>query len=157
MKKIMLISGLALGLFATQAQAQEQRQFGAPFEVTNALAPARLDYLMADKEQLENMQMMGVVSEVCQKEGCWLKLATVPGSEKGVLFVKMKDHAFLLPKDIAGKQAIVQGNVEKKVISVKEQQHYLEDTGASAEEIAKITEPKESYQMEAVGVILSGK
>lgn len=66
----------------------------------------------------------------------------------------MKDHAFLLPKDLAGKKALVNGTLVKKVQSVAEQKHYLEDAGASAEEMAKITQPKETYVMQATGVVV---
>ncbi len=109
--------------------------------------------MMKDKDKLENIQLSGYISEVCQKEGCWLRLRTHKGLEDD-MFVKMKDHAFLLPKDIAGKTAIIKGTVVKKVQTVAEQQHYLEDAGASKEEIARITKPKETYQMQATGVEL---
>ena len=155
MKKLALITAfVAFGLSVQSVSAQEK--FGEAFEIGTAMAPGRLDHLMTSTEKLEDVQMTGYVKEVCQKEGCWLRLSTDKNGNDE-LFVKMKDHAFLLPKDIAGKHAVILGNVSKKVVSVKEQQHYLEDAGASAEEIAKITEPKESYQMEAAGVILLDK
>lgn len=156
MKKIAFIAGLACcSLFVGKAQAQQQ-QYGAPFELQDMMAPGRLDVMMADKDKMEDVQMTGLITEVCQKEGCWMKITTAPNAADE-LFVKMKDHAFLLPKDIAGRYAVIFGNVSKEVVSVAEQRHYLEDAGASAEEIAKITAPKESYQMEARGVILLDK
>ena len=157
MKKLLILSTLLLSLAGTTAMAQttgNKKAYGAAFKQADAIAsPGRLDVMMKDKAKLENIQLSGYVSEVCQKEGCWLRLRTNKDIEDD-MFVKMKDHAFLLPKDIAGKTAIINGTVVKKVQSVAEQQHYLEDAGASKEEIAKITQPKETYQMQATGVVL---
>ncbi|PSK92725.1 DUF4920 domain-containing protein [Taibaiella chishuiensis] len=157
MKKLLILSTLFLSLAGTTAMAQSngnKKAYGAAFKQAEAIAsPGRLDVMMKGKEKLENIQLSGYISEVCQKEGCWLRLRTNKSIEDD-MFVKMKDHAFLLPKDIAGKSAIINGTVVKKVQSVAEQQHYLEDAGASKEEIAKITQPKETYQMQATGVVL---
>ena len=158
MKKLFVLSTLCLSLAATVATAQtpaaKKTAYGAAFEQASAIAsPGRLDVMLKDKDKLENIQLSGYISEVCQKEGCWLRLRTHKGVEDD-MFVKMKDHAFLLPKDIAGKTAIINGTVVKKVQTVAEQQHYLEDAGASKEEIAKITKPKETYQMQATGVVI---
>lgn len=70
------------------------------------------------------------------------------------VMVRMKDHAFVVPKDIAGKTAVVHGTVAKKMQSVAEQKHYMEDAGAPADQIAKITEPKAVYEMQVTGVYL---
>lgn len=157
MKKLLILSTLLLSIAGTTAMAQtpgNKKAYGAAFKQAEAIAsPGRLDVMMKDKAKLENIQLSGYISEVCQKEGCWLRLRTNKSVEDD-MFVKMKDHAFLLPKDIAGKTAIINGTVVKKVQSVAEQQHYLEDAGASQEEIAKITQPKETYQMQATGVVL---
>lgn len=158
MKKLFILSSLLLSLAGSAAMAQstaaQPATYGAAFKKADAIAsPGRLDVMMKGKDKLENVQLSGYVSEVCQKEGCWLRLRTHKDVSDD-MFVKMKDHAFLLPKNIAGKTAIINGTVVKKVQSVAEQQHYLEDAGASQEEIAKITQPKETYQMQATGVIL---
>jgi hypothetical protein len=156
MKKLLLLSTLAITLCAVDSIAQtapSSKVYGTNFKQETVMAPARLSYLLKDKDKLENAQLGGYVSEVCQKEGCWLRLRTDKNSKDDV-FVKIKDHAFLLPKDIAGRMAIVNGTVTKKVQTVAEQQHYLEDAGASKEEIAKITQPKEVYQMQVTGVLL---
>jgi len=59
-----------------------------------------------------------------------------------------------VPKDIAGKEVIVNGLAYVKETSVEEQRHYAEDAGKSEEEIATITSPKKSYAFEADGVLI---
>ncbi|TYP99456.1 uncharacterized protein DUF4920 [Tenacibaculum adriaticum] len=94
------------------------------------------------------------VGEVCQKKGCWIK---VPLEGEKESFVRFKDYAFFMPFNAAGSEVILNGKAFKSEISVKELQHYAEDAGKSAEEIAKITEPKITYSILANGVLLEAK
>lgn len=155
MKKLFFFSSLALTLCTTSVMAQSsvpaKTSYGTAFTQGNVYSPGRLPWLMKEKKSLDKMQMVGYISEVCQKEGCWIKMTTEKTSHDELL-VKMKDHAFVLPKDIAGKRVMVSGSLVKKTQTVAEQQHYLEDAGASKEEIAAITAPKEVYEMQATGV-----
>ena len=68
--------------------------------------------------------------------------------------VRFKDYGFFVPKDIAGRQAVVEGYAFREVTTVEELRHYAEDEGLSAEEIAKITEPVEEVKFLASGVYL---
>ena len=154
MKKLLLIatSLLLLNSYIAKAQATTAPAiYGQAFSDDMKLSPGRLSWLMKDKNELNNFQMVGYVQEVCQKEGCWLKMTTNPTSDDAVL-IKMKDHAFTVPKNINGKMIAAHGNIVKKTQSIEEQQHYLEDAGASAEAIKAITQPKEVYEMQASGV-----
>lgn len=92
-----------------------------------------------------------VVKEVCQEKGCWMKVL-LDGDEEAM--VRFKDYGFFMPKDIAGKEVIVNGNAFVEEMSVEDQKHYAEDGGKSKNEIAKITEPKKSFGFEADGVLL---
>lgn len=155
MKKLLLFatSLFLLNVSSVSAQIADKTPviYGQAFTDAAVMSPGRLGHIMKDKQKINNFQMMGYVTEVCQKEGCWLKLSTTKTSNDAV-FVKMKDHAFVVPKDLAGKMIVVQGEVIKKQQSVEEQKHYLEDAGAAKEEISAITQPKEVYEMEASGV-----
>lgn len=98
-----------------------------------------------------NSKMIATVNKVCKAKGCWMTLDL--GNNKEAM-VKFKDYGFFVPKDIAGKQVIVNGKAYVKEVSVEEQRHYAEDEGKTAEEIASITEPKRTYSFEADGVLL---
>lgn len=101
-----------------------------------------------------NIKFSSVVNSVCQKKGCWIK---VPLSDEKQSFVKFKDYAFFMPFNSAGSKVILNGKAFKNVISIKDLQHYAKDAGKSAEEIAKITEPKTTYSFLADGVLLEAK
>ncbi|HAB27740.1 MAG TPA: DUF4920 domain-containing protein, partial [Xanthomarina gelatinilytica] len=96
-------------------------------------------------------KMVAKVDEVCQAKGCWMKLDL--GNNEQVM-VKFKDYGFFMPKNIAGKEVIIDGKAYVSELSVEEQRHYAEDAGKSEEEIAAITEPKRTYSFEANGVLL---
>ena len=80
-----------------------------------------------------------------------MKLKLENGEEA---MVKFKDYGFFMPKDIAGKEVIVNGLAFIEEMSVEEQKHYAEDAGESKEVIAAITAPKKTYRFEADGVLL---
>ena len=98
-----------------------------------------------------NSKIKAKVANVCQAKGCWMVLNMGDDSE---VMVKFKDYGFFVPKDISGKEVIVNGKAYVKEVSVDEQRHYAEDAGNSKEEIAQITEPKRTYSFEADGVLL---
>lgn len=99
-----------------------------------------------------NSKMIATVNNVCKAKGCWMKLDL--GDDKEVM-VKFKDYGFFVPKDIEGKQVIVNGKAFVNEVPVDELKHYAQDAGKSAEEIAKITEPKKTFSFEADGVLVA--
>lgn len=98
-----------------------------------------------------NTKMIAKVDEVCQAKGCWMKV-DLGNSEK--VMVKFKDYGFFMPKNIAGKEVIINGKAFVEEVSVNEQRHYAEDAGATPEEIAAITEPQKTLSFLADGVLL---
>ena len=151
MKKLLFIAGVSLfaGIFESNAQSGWSK-YGKEFKIENVETMQSLARVMSDKKEAE-VKLEGRISQVCQAEGCWMKLKNNNGDD---VFVKFKDHEFVIPKDMAGRAAIVSGIAKKKVISVEDQKHYAEDAGASEAEIAKITQPKEELRIEATGVMI---
>lgn len=98
-----------------------------------------------------NAKMTGIVQEVCQNKGCWMKVDLIDDQE---MMVKFKDYALFMPKDLAGKEVVLNGKAFVNEVSVEEQKHYAEDAGKSAEEIATITQPKTTYSFLADGVMM---
>ena len=96
--------------------------------------------------------MKAKVDGVCQAKGCWMTL--VDESSTSEFMVKFQDYGFFVPKDISGKEVIVQGKAFREVTSVDELRHYAEDANKSKEEIEKITEPKEELKFVATGVLV---
>lgn len=80
---------------------------------------------------------------------------TINGDEE--MMVKFKDYGFFVPTDISGREVVMHGVAYYQTTSVEELQHYAEDAGKSAEEIATITEPKRELRFLADGVKLLNK
>jgi hypothetical protein len=97
-----------------------------------------------------NVKFASQVKEVCQKKGCWMKVDL--GEDEAM--VRFKDYGFFMPKDIAGKEIIAEGKAYVEEMSIEDQRHYAEDGGATAEEIAAITEVKRTLAFEAHGVLI---
>ncbi len=98
-----------------------------------------------------NSKMTAKVNEVCQAKGCWMTLNLEDGNE---VMVKFKDYGFFVPKDIAGKEVVINGKAFIHEVSVDEQRHYAEDAGKTKDEIAQIITPKKTYSFEADGVLI---
>lgn len=117
--------------------------------VKNAISASSLEKKLEKNSKLENVAVKGKVTEVCEMEGCWLTIKT---DSKNRFFVKTKDHAYLVPLALRGKNVILTGNAEMKLTSVRELKHYAEDAKKSKEEIAMITQPKKEVNFIATGI-----
>lgn len=146
MKKL-IIAALAL-LFANNLQAQTS--YGKEFDTNGAITMDELAAKMPDGQKTE-ATVTAKIESVCQAMGCWMKVAKSNGE---TMMVKMKDHKFYLPKDIAGKTAIMTGVAEEKTTSVEMLKHYAEDEGKSQAEIDAIKDAKKEVIFTASGVVI---
>ncbi len=124
--------------------------FGAEITPDGAMTMEELETTMEGHDSLV-VKVTGTVSAVCQKKGCWLTIDRPNGE---AMRVRFKDYGFFVPKDCPGKTAILQGVAKRVITSVEELKHYAKDQGKSEEEIATITEPEESLEFIAEGVII---
>lgn len=99
------------------------------------------------------IKIQGTVQEVCQVKGCWMLIASESSKNEPVM-VRFKDYGFFMPKDIAGREVVMDGFAFREVTPVDELRHYAEDAGKSREEIEAITKPKEELKFLASGVLL---
>ena len=102
-----------------------------------------------DSESKFNTKFKASVTDVCQVKGCWMKLDI--GNDREVM-VNFKDYGFFVPKDIVGKNVLVNGEAYKRTISIGELKHYAQDRGDSQEVINSITRPEEIFSLTANGV-----
>lgn len=96
------------------------------------------------------VKFKSTVTEVCQSKGCWMKMDL----DNEEAMVKFKDYGFFMPKDLSGKEVVVNGLAYISEMSVDEQRHFAEDAGKTTEEIEAITEPKRTLSFEADGVLI---
>ncbi len=148
MKRAMSI--LALLFFVAAATLAQSRNYGKKVDEKNAITVQQLSKNMTDKTEL-NATVTGKVYSVCQAEGCWMKVDKGDGT---AMMVTMKDHKFLLPKDISGKTAVFTGKATLKTTTLEMLKHYAEDEGKSPEYIASIKDPKTELAFEAIGVVI---
>jgi uncharacterized protein YdeI (BOF family) len=157
MKNCILLCVMVLAGFAANAQppkvpADAGMVFGEKTTVENAITVEKLVTVMQAKEAGSpvDVKITGKVTEVCQKEGCWIKVKSPDGS----MMVKMKDHKFLVPVILEGKSIVINGIAETKKTTVAELRHFAEDAGKTKAEIAKITEPKTEITVQAKGILV---
>jgi hypothetical protein len=140
----------------TKLQDIAYESFGKKITASDAITAKRMAVHYANMTVGDSIdaKMIAKVEEVCQSKGCWMKLDLPDGEQ---VMVKFKDYGFFMPKDISGKEVIINGMAYVNEVPVDEQRHYAEDGGATPEEIAKITEPKKTYSFLADGVLLNVK
>ncbi len=160
MKKIQFITLLllvaAVWISCKQAPAAEAEtnSFGAGVSKPDAAVSFADVNAQLETADSVNVVMRAKVGEVCQAKGCWMNVVDAAGTAEGEMFVQFQDYGFFMPKDIAGREVIVEGKAYKQETSVEELKHYAEDAGKSAEEIAAITEPVMEKKFMATGVVL---
>ena len=154
MKKLLLL--VCAIVFAAAGFAQDEPAsattgvtYGAGTTPDGSVPVTELDKKMV-KNKFEG-KVTGKVVEVCQEKGCWMKIERPNGE---AMMVKFKDYGFFMPKDIVGKEVVIDGTASVKETSVKQLQHYAKDAGKSKEEIAKIKKPKKDVQFVASGVLV---
>ena len=145
---------LAFLFVLTTSIAQENdNSFGKKIDASDAISGILMseEYGKLSATDTLTTKFLAKVLDVCQAKGCWMRLELNNGEEA---MIKFKDYGFFVPKDITGREVVVNGNAFVNEMSVEEQKHYAKDGGKSDAEIAKITEPKKTYGFLADGVLL---
>lgn len=153
---IFLMAVALIGLSSCKEQAKEStpgQNFGKELSSDNAIAFNDLMTQISTQDSVRT-KVKATVESVCQAKGCWMNLVNAEGDTDPSIFVKFKDYGFFVPKDIAGKEVIIEGVAYREVTTVDELRHYAEDEGKSEEEIMAITEPVEELKFMADGVIV---
>ena len=124
--------------------------YGAGATSEGAIPLTQASEQISEKEKFTG-KVKGKVVQVCLEKGCWMKVARDNGEP---VMVKFKDYGFFMPKDIVGKEVVLDGEATVKETSVKQLKHYASDAGKSKEEIEKIKEPKREIIFVAKGVLV---
>jgi len=122
--------------------------YGDSIENANIIQITALSTAMKDEKKMD-MKIRGKVEEVCKKKGCWIIMKLNDGQEMRVTF---KDYKIFLPKDVLGREVILDGFAYRDTTTVEMLQHYAKDGGKSEKEIADIVDPKVELAFEAKGV-----
>jgi len=139
--------------YPADSVGKDGRSFhGNRIDEQDALPVAQLSSILANEGDMADIKVTGEVDAACQMKGCWMTMKLADGSDMRVRF---KDYGFFVPKDCAGKNAVVQGKAFYDTTSVDMLRHYAVDGGMSEEEAEqKYTEPEVAIAFEATGVII---
>ncbi|MEO7045827.1 MAG: DUF4920 domain-containing protein [Ferruginibacter sp.] len=151
--KYLLTVAILFASFSSFAQIKPSAKgvtYGAKTTAKDAIEVNLLEEKLVTAEKYTG-KVKGTVVSVCEKKGCWMKLAQTDG--EGIM-IRFKDYKFFMPKDIVGKDVVLEGVGEKTTTSVEMLKHYAEDAGKSKEEIEKITAPKTEIEFVASGVLV---
>jgi hypothetical protein len=155
MKKMLFAAVLFTALAANAQETPEKEKVQAAKGVVYGKVSDEKNIVPVDelKTKLVNDkfegQVQGKVVEVCQAEGCWIRIQRADGT---AMMVRAKDHAVLMPANIVGRTVVIEGSAVIKEVSEEMRKHYAEDAGKSKEEIAKIKGAEKDVQFAAKGV-----
>lgn len=150
MKKIFFIAACLFLTTLVKAQIQPSASGVVYGKVSDEGRPVAVDKLESNlKENKYEGKITGKVKEVCQAEGCWIRLEKADGS---TMMARSKNHSFFMPTDLVGKTVVAEGNAEVKEVSEELRKHYAEDAGKSKKEIDKIKGPEKQIVFMANGV-----
>ena len=154
MKKVLILCTVLFASLCLSAQdpqaAAKGVTYGAGTTADGAINVNEVDSKVKSDNKFTG-RVKGKVVSVCQEKGCWMKIERENGEP---MMVKFKDYGYFMPKNIEGKEVVLEGEATVKETSVKQLRHYAEDAGKSKEEIAKIKEPKKEVIFVAKGVLV---
>ena len=139
-----------VGMAQDPTPAAKGVTYGAGTSADGAITLTQASDQIKEKDKFTG-KVKGKVVSVCLEKGCWMKVSRDNGEP---VMVKFKDYGFFMPKDILGKEVVLDGEATVKETSVKQLKHYASDAGKSKEEIEKIKEPKKEIIFVAKGVLV---
>ncbi|MDX1543227.1 MAG: DUF4920 domain-containing protein [Christiangramia sp.] len=133
---------------------QEYESFGEMISADNSLSAKEMKQQYEDLKPGDTIRakFSSRVNSVCKMKGCWMVLE-LPGIDEDPM-IKFKDYGFFVPKDIEGREVIVEGLAFIEEISIEDQQHFAKDARKSTKELEAIDKPKKSLGFLAHGVLL---
>ena len=126
------------------AAAVSWDHFGAPFALDASLPASEV---LADPEahSAGAVRMVGELTEVCQKMGCW---AVVRDDQGRSVRVTMKEHAFGINPDSRGMACDVEGQLVRKAVDPERLAHYASEGAKTHPEEGKT----EAWELVATAV-----
>ncbi len=136
----------------SKAPAAKQA-YGKPFTVSTPATP--IAEVLANPEKFEGktVKLSGTVSQVCQAKGCWFEVAPTAGG-RGAR-IKSVDYSIFVPKDCAGRTAVVEGTFKSTTLSEAQAKHLADDAAKAGGKAADVKGPVKEFQVAATAVELN--
>ena len=104
-----------------------------------------------DKE----VQVEGVIQDVCTRMGCWIEIASEDGKQS--IRLKVEDGDIIFPKEVKGKWAEARGTLRKMELSeeraIAREEHFAEEQGKEFD-ADSIQGPQTIYQLDGIGALV---
>lgn len=114
---------------------------------------------MSNPEKFKGKRVLieGLITEVCQMKGCWIRISD--DSTSGPVQVKVKDDVIVFPKEGKGKRVKAEGTVSVTTLSreelVKRARHEAEEQGKLKEfDPSALRGPKTVIRIEGEGAVI---
>ena len=143
-----------LALIFSPAMAGKGKTYGEPLTGKDVTPISKL---LADPEPYvgKTVRVKGLITEVCEKRGCWVTLASDEEFEE--LRIKAKDGVIVFPMQAKGKKATAEGVFTKIEMSMEQtlkyKEHHAEEQGEEFDP-ASVTEPLVYYQVNVTGAVV---
>ncbi|MFQ5501788.1 MAG: DUF4920 domain-containing protein [Phycisphaerae bacterium] len=141
---VVALAGLMTGCTSKYAD------FGNPMKAdVSKVVPVAKVIADCDRYDGQTLRVKGLVSSVCAKKGCWLRMKGGGGDESVFVKFTCPVEGRLIPMDAVGHEVMVEGTLKVEEISEADARHYAEDSGKPATVIASIVGPQKQVRMMA--------
>lgn len=113
--------GLVLAVMAPLPALAKDQTYGAGVKLPKA-TPVETLLTSPAKWVGKEVRLDGIVTNVCEKRGCWLELSDAK-TGKGMRF-KVEDGEIVFPMSARGRKASAEGTFEEVIVSHEEQQEH---------------------------------
>lgn len=145
-RRMVFLTFLA-AFFGSSTFADERiHQFGDVMPVGEAVKLGEAIERLADGDAQLIAKVSGNITEVCQKKGCFMVLTQGEHHAR----VKFKDYGFFVPKDSAGRKAVIFGELISATLTAEQANHFESDAGRVGSFSASTTE----YSIVASAVLI---
>ena len=155
MKQIGVIALLLLALSGPFAST-EAASYGAGLTLKKVTP---ISQILAAPDQFvgQKVQVRGLIVDVCESRGCWMSIAGDQPFQQ--LRFKVTDGDMVFPLTARGKTAIVEGILQKFVLSreevIERRKHHAEEQGERFDP-ASVTAGETFYQLRGLGAVIEG-
>ncbi|NCO52545.1 MAG: DUF4920 domain-containing protein [Deltaproteobacteria bacterium] len=147
---------LTLCLFFVGSHQALAKTFGAGLSLEKTIAVSEL-LEKGDTYVGKQVQVQGMIVDVCQTRGCWMYIAGDKPFEK--IRIKVNDGEIVFPLEARGQKAKVEGVVEKFDLSreevIERRRHHAEEKGEDFDP-ATVTKGETFFQIRGTGAEIEG-
>ncbi len=103
----------------------------------------------------KTVRVQGLITDVCQKRGCWVAIAS--DQEFQTLRFKVKDGVIVFTPDVKGRKGTFEGTLARYELTMEQSleraRHHAEEQGKDFDP-STITGPEVYYQLEGTGAVV---